>query len=321
MQRRKFITLLGGAAAWPLTARAQQAAMPVSGLRSGTNREERLFDAIRQGLNEAGYVEGRNVAIEYRWAEGRNDRFAEFAAEFVRPKVDIIVTDGGAVVAAKQVTSVIPIVFAVSADPLGTGLIASLARPAGNVTGSTVQAPDLAGKRLELLREVVPGLKRLAILANADYPAAMRETGEVEAIARTLRLEITRLEFRRVEDIAPAIEAIKGRADALYVCTDLFANTNRVLINTLALEARLPTMHSIRTLAEARGLISNAADLPALFRRAGDFVDKNLRGAKPGDLPVEQPPKFELVFNLKTAKTLGLMIPESFLMRADEVIE
>ena len=251
-----------------------------------------------QRLRELGWIEGRTVAIEYRWAEGRSERFAEIAAEFVRLKVDVIVTSGTAVLAAKQATSVIPIVFAVAGDPVGTGLVASLARPGGNVTGLSIQATDLAGKRLELLREVVPGLRRLAIMANVGNPAAVLEMGEVQATARTLGLEVATFEIRRAEDIAPAFEALKGRADALYVCADPLVNTNRIRINTLALGARLPTMYGFREYVEAGGLMSYGPNFPDLFRRAADFVDKILRGAKPADIPVEQPTKFDLVINL-----------------------
>jgi putative ABC transport system substrate-binding protein len=325
MQRRGFLALLGGAAAtWPLASRAQQTGkLPTIGFlgASSASAQGQWTAAFVQRLSELGWVERHTVAIEYRWAEGRNDRFTEFAAEFVRLKVDVIVTDGGAAVAAKKVTSVIPIVFAVSADPLGTGLVASLARPGGNVTGSTVQAPDLASKRLGLLREVIPDLRRLAILANAGYPAALLETGEVEAAAHKLGLSVTRSEIRNAEDIAPAIEALKNNVDALYVCTDSFANSNRVAINMSALAARLPTMHGIRTLAAAGGLMSYGASFPALFRRAGDFADKILRGEKPADIPVEQPTKFDLAINLKTAAALGVTIPPSLLATADEVIE
>ena len=278
--------------------------------------------AFVQRLRELGWIEGRTVAIEYRWAEGRSERFAEIAAEFVRLKVDVIVTTWNrAVLAAKQATSVIPIVFALAGDPVGSGLVASLARPGGNVTGLSVQQTDLAGKRLELLREVVPGLRRLAIMANVGYPDAVLEMGEVQAAARTLGLEVVTLEIRRAEDIAPAFEALKGRADALYVCTDALVNTNRIRINTLALGARLPTMHGIREYVEAGGLMSYGANFPDLFRRAADYVDKILRGAKPADIPVEQPTKFDLVINLTTAKALGLDVPPTLLARADEVIE
>ena len=206
-------------------------------------------------------------------------------------------------------------------DPVGTGLVASLARPGGNVTGLSIQQTDLAGKRLELLREVVPGLRRLAILANVGNPAAVLEMGEVQAAARTLGLEVATLEIRRAEDIAPAFEALKGRADALYVCADPLVNTNRIRINTLALGARLPTMHGFREYVEAGGLMSYGPNFPDLFRRAADYVDKILRGAKPADIPVEQPTKFDLVINLTTAKALGLDVPPTLLARADEVIE
>jgi putative tryptophan/tyrosine transport system substrate-binding protein len=324
MKRRAFIALLcGGAAAWPLAARGQQAGkLPAIGfLGAGTPSSwSRWVPAFVQRLRELGWIEGRTVAIEFRWADGRMERHAEIAVEFARLKVDVIVTSGSAGPAAKQATSEIPIVFAVANNPIGSGLVASLARPGGNVTGISVQAPDLAGKRLELLREVLPGLRHLAIMANAAYPGAVQEMGEVQKAAGTLGLEVTRLEMRRAEDIAPAIEALKGRVQALYVCTDSFISANRNRINALALAARLATMHDVRD-AEALGLMSYGPNCPDLFRRAAEYVDKILRGAKPGNIPVEQPTKFDLVINLTTAKALGLTIPESFLLRADEVIE
>jgi putative tryptophan/tyrosine transport system substrate-binding protein len=330
MRRRAFILLLGGAAAaplllWPLAARAQQPRkLPTIGfLGSGTAAAQSQWIAtFVQRLRELGWIEGRTVAIEYRWAEGRNERFAEIAAEFVRRKVDVIFTlSTPTVVAAKQATSVIPIVFAAAGDPVGTGLVASLARPGGNVTGLSLQAPDLVGKRLELLREVVPGLRRLAVLANISNPINLVDRDEVRTTAGTLGLEIVALEIRRTEDIVPAFEGLKGRADALYVNADPLIITNLTLINTLALGARLPSVHGFREYAEAGGLMSYGPNLPDLFRRAADYVDKILRGAKPADIPVEQPTKFDLVINLTTAKALGLTIPESFLVRADEVIE
>jgi putative tryptophan/tyrosine transport system substrate-binding protein len=277
--------------------------------------------AFVQRLRELGWIEGRNVAIEYRWAEGRNDRFGEIAAEFVRLKVDIIVTAGSAVPAAKQASSVIPIVFATAADPVGAGLVASLARPGGNVTGLSNYQSDVAAKRLELLRDVIPGLRRLAIMANVGNPAVVLERTEVETTARTLGFEVVTSELRRAQDIAPAFEALKGRAEALYVCSDFLMFTNRVRIITLALAERLPTIYGEREMVEAGGLMSYGPNFPAMFRRAADYVDKILRGAKPGDVPVEQPTKFELIINLTTAKALGLAIPESFLLRADEIIE
>jgi putative ABC transport system substrate-binding protein len=225
------------------------------------------------------------------------------------------------VIAAKQATSVIPIVFTTAGDPVGIGLVASLARPGGNVTGLSNQLSDTSSKRLELLREVVPSLRRLAILANIGNPGSVLEMGEVQAAARTLALEVVTLEIRRAEDIGPAFEGAKGRADALYISADPLLNTNRIRINTLALGARLPTMHGVREYVEAGGLMSYGPNVVDLYRRAADYVDKILRGAKPGDVPVEQPTKFDLVVNLTTAKALGLMVPESFLLRADEVIE
>jgi putative ABC transport system substrate-binding protein len=323
LKRRKFLTLLGSAATWPLAASAQQPGKrPTIGFLGATTALawSRWVAAFAQRLRELGWIEGHTVTIEYRWAEGRNERYAEIAAEFVRLKVDVIVTVGAAVLAVKQATSAIPTVFAAAVDPLGSGLVASLARPGGNVTGLSVQATDLASKRLELLREVVPGLRRLAIMANIGYPAAVLEMHQVQATARTLGLEVVTLEIRRAEDLA-AVDALKGRADALYVVQDPLFLTHRNRINTLAADARLPTVHGLREYVEAGGLMSYGTNFPDLFRRAADFVDKILRGAKPADLPVEQPTKFDLVINLTTAKGLGLKIPESFLLRADEVIE
>jgi putative ABC transport system substrate-binding protein len=324
-KRREFIRLLGGAAVWPVAARAQQAGKPPTigflGAATPSATSQRVA-AFVQRLRELGWIEGRTVTIEYRWGEGRSKRFAEIAAEFVRLKVDVIVTHGtAAVIAAKQATAVIPIVFADAGDPVSTGLVASLARPGGNVTGLSLQQADLAGKRLELLREAVPGLRRLAIMANIGSPATVLDMNEVQAAARTLGLEAATLEIRRAEDIAPAFDALKSRAEALYVCGDSLVSTNRIRINTLALAARLPTVYVQRDFVEAGGLMSYGPNFPDLFRRAAEIVDKILRGTKPADLPVEQPTKFDLVINLTTAKALGLTIPEPFLLRADEVIE
>ncbi len=324
MKRRDFIAGLAGAAAWPLMARGQQPAkLPTIGY-FGTVAASAWgpwTTAFAQRLRELGWIEGRTVAIHYRWAEGRAERLAEIAAEFVRLKVDVIVTGGNAAVAAKQASSVIPIVFALMDDPLSMGLVASLARPGGNVTGLSMQQTELAGKRLELLREVVPGLRRLAIMANAGNPASMAELRELQATARTLALEVMPSEISRAEDIAPAFEALKTRAQALCVVGDALVMTHRVRINTLALAARLPTIYNIREYVEAGGLMSYGPNIPDLFRRAADFVDKILRGAKPGEIPVEQPTKFDLVINLTTAKALGLTVPPTLLAQADEVIE
>ena len=325
MRRREFIKLLVGAAAVrPLAARAQQSAkLPIIGFLGGTTASamRAWTDAFVQRLRELGWIEGRTVAIEYRWAEGRNERYSEIAAEFVRLKVDVIVTVGAAVAAAKQVTSVIPIVFAVANNPVGIGLVASLARPGGNVTGLSNQTADLAGKRLELLREIVPSLHQLAIMANLGYPASVLEMREVEATASALGLEVITPEIRRAEDIAPAFEEVRGRVEALSVITDPLMVTNRVHINTLAQGARLPTIYPAREYVESGGLISYGPNYPNLFRRAAEFVDKILRGAKPSDIPIEQPTKFDLVINLKTAKALGLAVPGTVLARADDVIE
>jgi ABC-type uncharacterized transport system substrate-binding protein len=325
MNRRDFIALIGGAAAWPLVARAQQPGpKPTIGYLGATSpsAESRRIAAFMQRLRELGWMEGRNVTIEHRWGEGRSERFAELAAEFVQLKVDVIVTYGTpAVAAAKQATSAIPIVFAVAGDPVGSNLVTSLARPGGNVTGLSLQKVELADKRLELLREVVPGFRRLAVMANIGNPASVQEMREVQATARNLGHEVVTFEIRRAEDIAPLFEGLKGRADVLYVCGDPLVDTNRIRIITLATAMRLPTMSDFPEYVESGGLMSYGPNFPDLFRRAAGYIDKILRGTKPGDLPVEQPTKFDLVINLTTAKALGLMVPESFLLRADEVIE
>jgi putative tryptophan/tyrosine transport system substrate-binding protein len=325
VKRREFITLIGGAvAAWPLGARTQQPPKPTIGYLGPNTRslDGQRLAAFLERLRDLGWIEGRTIDIEYRWAEGRTERLAEFAAEFVRLKVDVIVTSATPpVLAAKKATSVIPIVFAAVGDPVGTGLVTSMARPGGNVTGLSLQATDLAGKRLELLREVLPGLRRLAIMANAGVPPAVLEMAEVQTTARALGLEVVASEIRRPGDIAPAFEAFKGRAEALYICNDPLVTTNRSRINTLALGMGLPTMYNVREFIEAGGLMSYGPNFLVLYRRAADFADKILRGVKPADIPVEQPTKYDLIVNLKTAKALGLTIPEPFLLRADEVIE
>ena len=326
MIRREFITLLGGAVvAWPLAARAQPVSkLPTIGfLGSGTPlTESQWVAAFVQRMRELGWVDGRNVVIEVRWAEGRTERFAEIATELVRLKVDVILTHNTPpVLAAKQATSVIPIVFASAGDPVGTGVVASLARPGGNVTGLSSQTSDTAGKRLQLLREIVPGLRRLAIIGNVGNPLTVLEIGEVQAAARALDLEVIRLDIERADDIAPAFDKLRDRADALYLCGDPLVTANRVRINTLALGARVPTMSVFRQYVEAGGLMSYGPNFSDMFRRAADLVDKILRGAKPADLPVEQPTRFDLVINLTTAKALGLEVPATLLARTDEVIE
>ena len=323
--RREFIMLLGGAAADGRSRRARSRRQ--SCRRWGCLPPARQhphgpwFAALVRGLRELGWIEGRTVAIEYRFAEGREERYVEIMDEFVRSKVDVIATVGAALYAAKQATSTIPIVFAIAADPVGMGLIASLARPGGNITGLSMQQTDAAPKRLELLREIIPDLRRLAIMANAEGSGALLDVREVQAGARTLGLDVVMLEVRRAEEIAPAFQAVKNRAEALYVVGDPLLTTNRLRIVTFALTARLPTMSNFGEFVKAGGLVSYGTSIPDMFRRAGGYVDKILRGAKPADLPVEQPTKFDLVINLITAQAFGLTIPPTLLARADEVIE
>jgi ABC-type uncharacterized transport system substrate-binding protein len=325
MRRREFITLLGGAAAaWPLAARAQQAGRrPTIGfLGTGSSVAWTQWTAafVRR-LGELGWIDGRNVTIEYRWAEGRAERYVEVAAEFVRLKVDVIVTGGAAIPAAMQATSTIPIVFALAVDAIREGIITNLARPGGNVTGLSALSSETASKRLQILSEVIPGLRRLAVLGNVGHAGAADEMREVQTAAKALGVEIDKLEIRRAEDIATAFEGLTSGAQALYVCPDPLVNSNRVRIGILALGLQLPTMFGFREYIDPAGLMSYGPNIPDLFRRAGEYVDKILRGAKAGELPVEQPTKFELAVNLTVAKALGLKLPESFLLRADEMIE
>ena len=327
MRRRDFITLLGGTAAgWPPAARGQQAGgmRRVGLLLAIANGPvgQAYARAFEQQLQRQGWTVGRNLAIEVRWGEGQVEHFAEIVAEFVRLKVDVIVTTGTpAALLAKQATSVIPVVFTQSGDPIGTGLITSLARPGGNLTGLSNQNRDAAGKRVEFLREMDPGLRRLAILANVDNPSVVLKRAEVEQAARKLGLDVTELEIRREEEIAPALSSLSGPGLALYVLGDSVTRINARRINTLALAARLPTMHEARDQVEAGGLMSYAERITEQYQRAADYVDKILRGAKPGDLPAEQPNKLDLVINMTTAKALGLTVPSTMFAIADEVIE
>jgi putative ABC transport system substrate-binding protein len=321
--RREFIVTLSGGAAWPLRAQTARK-LPTIGLLAPATpaAHEPWFAALVQRLHELGWIEGRTVAIEQRYAEGRSDRYDEIAAEFVRLKVDIIVTTGPAAQQARRATSVIPIVLPLSGDPVGVGLAASLARPGGNVTGLSIMQPELASKRLELLREVAPNIRRLAIMANPGFRDVMLEANEVQALAQPLGIEVATLKIGRPEEVMPALELLKNHLpDALYVPSDATFNSNRIAINTFALNARLPTMHGFREFVEAGGLMCYAPNYVSMFRRAAEYVDKILRGAKPADMPFEQPTKFDLVINVKTAKAIGLKIPEAFLVRADEVIE
>jgi putative tryptophan/tyrosine transport system substrate-binding protein len=325
VNRREFSAWLGGAAAWPVVARGQQPAKPPTigffgPVKASTDSLQVAIFVKR--LRELGWIEGQNFAMEYRWAEGRLDRYADIAAELVGQKVDVIVTySTPAVIAIKRTTPTIPIVFVSATDPVGNGLVKSLARPGGNVTGLSNQSADSVGKRLEILRDVIPKLRRLAILCNVGAPNAVLEKEEVQAAARAAGLEVVTMDIRRSDDIASGFETIKDRADTVYVVMDPVVSTSRTQINTIAVSERLPTLYVFRELVEAGGLMSYGPNQSDQFRRAAEFVDKILRGTKPADIPVEQPTKFDFVINMKTAKALGLDLPQTLLARADEVIE
>jgi putative tryptophan/tyrosine transport system substrate-binding protein len=321
MTRREFFELLSGTvAAWPFVVHAQPGAPRHIGVLGADAIVWNSWTvAFVARLSELGWVKGDTIDIDYRWAGESSRRVSDFAVEFSRRHVDVIVTYGAAAAAVKQATTTIPIVLAVASDP-GGGLIASLARPDGNVTGISIQQSDLIGKRLDLLREVVPRLRRLVIMGNAGYAMPVLEAQEAKATAQALGLEAARPEIWRSEDITPAFEAIWGKADALYVVSDPLIAANRTLITTLALSARLPTMLSYGDYVAAGGLMSYGPNFANLFRQAADMVDKILRGTKPADIPVEQPSKFELAINLSTARAIGLTVPSNVLARADKVI-
>lgn len=324
MKRRTFITLLGGAAlAWPYVVRAQQLGKPLTIGLLGANAAvwAPWTAAFVSRLQEHGWVEGHTIAIEYRWAEGSSERVSEIAADFLRQKVALIVTYGSAAAVLKQTTTVTPVVFAVAIDAVRSGLVAGWAQPGGNLTGMSIQQADLVGKRLELLRGVIPRFRRLAIMFDAGFTSSVMEASDLKAAARALGLDFTSLEIRRPEDIPTTFEALHAKADALYVVSDALLATMRTRIITLALNARLPTILSYRDYVEAGGLMSYGPNFADLFRRAADMVDKVLRGTKPGDIPVEQARKFELVINRTTANKIGLQIPTTLLATADEVLE
>jgi len=327
VRRREFITLLGGAAVWPLAARAQQMGkVPRIGYlgSSSPSLEPHFVEAFRQKLRELGHIEGENIAIEYRWAEGQDRRLPELAAELVRLQPNVIVTAGtpGAL-AAMQATKTIPIVMASSGDPVGAGLVTSLARPGGHVTGFTIVGPQIEGKRLDLLKEAVPELSRVAVLWNPSNPALVSYFDTIENAGRTLRISLDPVaEVRRADELDNAFFAIaSARPRALLVVADRFLLAHRKRIVEFAVAKRLPGMFPYREYVEAGGLMSYAPSNIELFRGAATYVDKILKGAKPGDLPVQEPTKLELIVNLKTSKAIGLTVPESFLLRADELIE
>jgi putative ABC transport system substrate-binding protein len=297
--------------------------VPSLGYLSGSSAPGAREEAFRQGLRDRGYVEGKNIVIEWRFAEGKEDRLSTLAAELVGLKVDVIVTDGTRLTgAAKKATTAIPIVMASDADPIGTGHIASLAHPGGNITGLTNNIPDLSGKRLEVLKEAIPGISQVGVIWNPQTPQSVTAFKETQTAARALGLQLQSLEMRGPDDYEVTFRAAtKGRVRALTVLSDALMFSNRTRILELAAKHKLPTMHTQSLWVEAGGLVSYGTYLPDLFRRAATFVDKILKGAKPTDLPVEQPTKFELVINLKTAKQIGLTIPQSVLYRADKVIK
>jgi putative ABC transport system substrate-binding protein len=325
MRRREFITVIGGVAiAGTTAARAQQPAKsPVVGfLAAGTQASHgEWVVGFAKRLSELGWTDGHNVTIEYRWAAGENQQMVEFAAEFVQRKVDVIVTSANGVRVARQATSHIPIVFAAFSDPIAAGLVESLAWPGGNVTGLTVAPSDLASKRISLLREIVPNLRRLAAIADVAASSFSQEIEGIRTTASALNIDAKILELRTADDIAPALAKLKGNTDALYVLSEPLVNTNRARIIETAMAEKIPTIFGFREFVEAGGLMSYGPNFSDLFRRAADFTDKILRGAKPADLPVQQPVRFDLIFNMKTAKAIELSVPESFLVRADEVIE
>jgi ABC-type uncharacterized transport system substrate-binding protein len=321
MRRREFIALLGGAtAAWPFLARAQQLAkIP----RIGIIDDSPIWNAFRQGLRDLGYLEGQNIAFEYRYAGGLPDRLAWVAAELVRRPVNLIATFGTPpTLAAKQATTTIPIVMIGIGDPVGAGLVSSLGRPGGNITGNTMLGPDVAGKRLQLLEEVIPSLSRVAFLWNPDNASHPAQLAELQAAAQTLGIKLLPFAVRSSAEFDNTFAAmVSERANAFLMTADPFHQLSIGRIIDFLANNRLPGMFLTREIVVAGGLLSYGASLPALFRRGALYVHKILQGTRPADLPIEPPTKFELVVNLKTAKTIGLTIPESFLQRADEVIE
>jgi putative ABC transport system substrate-binding protein len=325
MKRRQFVTGLSAVAVWPLLARAQQVGkLPRLGfLGSSTAAAMSSWIAVFVSrLGELGWIENNTFRIDYQFAEGRNERYAEIANYFVRQNEDVIVTYGTPPTkAVKAVTSTIPVVFAAAADPVAAGLVQSLAHPGGNVTGLSLEQSDIVGKKIELLRETLGSIRKLAIAGNVANAASMLEIKEAQAVAGRLGIDVVTIELRRDEDIGPAFRNLSGRAEALYISTDPFILSNVNRINALAASAQVPTIYNGKEYLQTGGLLSYGPNYPDLFRRAAELVNKILRGAKPADLPVEQPTKFDFVVNLKTARVLGLTLSPSLLTRADEVIE
>ncbi len=325
MKRREFIALTGGAAAWPLVARAQQPTAPrrIGVLLVGLSPESKQALHFRQGLRDAGYSEGRDVVIEWRSAQGDYDRVPELVADLIQRRVDVIVLDSTvATQVAKASTSTIPIVMALVVDPVGSGLVNSLARPGANVTGLSMMTTELNSKRLQLLKEVVPRLNRAAVLWNPDHPFHAQVLEDLKLIAPSLSMELSSVAVRTPDQFGPAFSDVsRVQAQALYVVEDPIFFSHRTTLLQLASTAQLPTIHELKRFPEAGALMSYGPDLHDLFRRAAIYVDRIFKGARPADLPIEQPTKFEFVINLKTANMLGLDVPPILLARADEVIE
>lgn len=321
MQRRELLTGLVTLGLLCTRAEAQKT-KAIGFLGTGNPRTQGSWlAAFTQRLNELNWAEGRNVAIDVRWAEGRADRYPEFAKEFIHSKVDVIVTSGSAVPTLMKATSVVPIVFGIDGDPVGRGLVTSLARPGGNVTGFSALAPDIVGKRAELLRELLPNARRVASLGNGAFASYVQETKELQTAGNKLGFEIVAAPVREKEDIPIAFEALKGKVDAVYLSGDALATNHQHLINTLAIGAGLPLIATHRDYALSGALVTYGPSFPEMHRRAAEYVDRILKGANPGTLPVQQPTKFDLVFNSASAKALGVVIPPNLLARADEIID
>jgi putative tryptophan/tyrosine transport system substrate-binding protein len=323
MRRRNFVKAIAGSVAlWPLAIRAQQTGkLPTIGFLGTVTPSTWPYEAFDQRLRELGWIDGKTIRIDYRWAAGNAERISTYAAEFAHANVAVIVTGGNGVAAVKQATSTIPIVFAMAVDPVGSGFVDSLSHPGGNVTGLSLQGPDLAGKRLELLRKVAPNRHRLGVLVNVTYPAAKKELAQVQTAAEALGFKTAVLSIRRTEDIAPAFDKVGDRADTLYVIAEALVHSHLAAISALALGAHLPTIYGDADAARAGALLSYGPSMPDMLRRTADMTDMILHGKKPADIPVEQPTKFEFMINLKTAKALGLTVPPTLLALADEVIE
>lgn len=324
MRRREFIAALGAAATWSLAARAQQKIPRVGFMGNSTAAlEANLVGAFREGLRELGYEEGRNIGIEYRWADGQYERFPALVAELIAAKVDVIVTAGTpAALAVKKATATVPLVMVAVGDPVGTGLVPSLARPDGNLTGLSSVAPDLEGKRLELLREIVPSVSHIAVFFNSLNPFHVASMRQAQAAGKTLGIKVQQHDIRKSEDLDGAFAALrKERPDALLILADRVFLHNRQRMMDFTEEQRLPNVNAYKELVEAGGLISYGPSYEDMHKRAAIYVNKILKGAKPGNLPIEQPTKFTLVVNLKAAKALGISMPATVISRADEVIE